>query len=271
MINFDELDRSVLEAIHQFQKNNGPDMWRNSNYPNKWPFSLIDLIFNEDFKIFRQSDLDAINVLREKLPQDLWADLKSVMLQFATSGISSRLRSAPEPAVVVRENTYTEVPQESDDYYFDEMEIDRFKKSLGISQVIISAGSRARTFHKTEFCTWMNSGRIKSARNGDLPSVLKVSLEEAVGRYKRRPCDSCFASWWAGKKADARAVIDGEMDSESHFSNGQRVTLLAGPFQSLQGIVLGMADSDGSSYKVLVNIFGRETPVVALCDDLEAI
>lgn len=59
-------------------------------------------------------------------------------------------------------------------------------------------------------------------------------------------------------------------DIEITFTTGDRVKILTGPFQNMEGVVESI-DMDAKTANILVIIFGRETPTTIDCADVEKV
>lgn len=137
-------------------------------------------------------------------------------------------------------------------------EIIRLAERLGMSRVVLSPGSRAKTFHAHRFCQWMLHGRMKAAHRGsDLPEVIEVELSEAINNYKRAPCQTCFALWWQGEFVNNSFSTS---DSNFDYEIGDEVFIIDGPFASLSGKVI---EKKVNTYIVNVEIYGKFVQVKA--------
>ena len=156
-----------------------------------------------------------------------------------------------------------------DSYSCDE-EIERHMEQIGLTEVIVSPGSRAKTYHKDFYCRWMHAGRTKSAMRGsDLPEVITVSVAEALRKYKRTPCESCFNFWWRGYVKTPLSSNAYDFVNATDFGVADFVEVTDGPFATLNGVIQTKYDDGG--FTVIVGIFGRETPVTLKSNQMKMI
>jgi transcription termination/antitermination protein NusG len=77
---------------------------------------------------------------------------------------------------------------------------------------------------------------------------------------KTEPKQAAAAGAGAGGKADVAAAAGGKAAVEVDFEVGESVTVMDGPFATLPATI-SEVNVDAQKIKVLVSIFGRETPV----------
>ena len=293
-----ELDSLAIASLSYIRNRNMPSGWTEENYPDKWPFTVVDIIQGNDLSAFDQTEVDSIQSLKSSLTVDQWSNLKKIFLDYSTHlefEKRERERAIAEAVVKKKEEqiaataaqqaeqrerlrikemrmgfdslTYEDKKFEArntkaydfNSYLVDD-EIQRHKEQLGVERVVVSTGSRAQTFHIDVYCRWMWSGRAKSSRYSDLPDIAEVSVEEAVRIFRRRPCDSCFDFWWRGE-SKAPLLNDQVTVPKYAFKVHDRVLALDGPFKSLVGIITDEIAGKSQRFRVLLSIFGKETPV----------
>jgi hypothetical protein len=156
------------------------------------------------------------------------------------------------------------------DSYSSDAEIERHMEQIGLTEVIVSPGSRAKTYHKDFYCRWMHTGRTKSAMRGsDLPEVITVSVAEALRKYKRTPCESCFDFWWRGQVKTFVPPDTYEFVNTTDFGVSDIVEVMDGPFATLNGFI--QTKYDDGRFTVIVGIFGRETPITLKSNQMKMI
>jgi len=203
---------------------------------------------------FNQIDLDYSKFLKQRYES---AVQKATEISTEFTTISYDKQDTEDTSDLFLESVYHEQFRNLDDE-----KITRLAKLLEVSEVYVSPGSRAKTFHKESNCRWMRSGRTKSAyRGADLPEVIYVTLVVAIQTYKRAPCQSCFSNWWAGKIPSNQ-----QAHFRKDFEIGQEVKILDGPFTGLPGVIQNLGEDTA---RVLVSIYGRYTPVEVRLEKLE--
>ena len=275
-----------------------PSGWIEENYPDKWPFTVVDVIKSGDLSSFDNTELGSIQNLRESLSKDQWDNLKLIFLDFskhveigkrqheeAIAVAAAKKKEEQKAAISAREfigreklrikearmgfDSFTYEDKKFEDrtqesYNFNsflvDTEIQRHKEQLGVERVVVSTGTRAQTFHIDAHCTWMWSGRAKSSKYADLPDIAEVSVEDAVRVWRRRPCESCFDFWWRGE-SKTPLLNDQVTVPKYAFKVHDRVLVLDGPFKSLVGIITDEIAGKSQRFRVLLSIFGKETPV----------
>ena len=275
-----------------------PSGWIEENYPDKWPFTVVDVIKSGDLSTFDNTELGSIQNLKESLSKDQWDNLKLIFLDYskhveidkrqheeAIAAAAVKKKEEQKSAISAREFIWREKlrikearmgfdsftyedkkfeTRNTKEYDFDSYlvddEIQRHKEQLGVDRVVLSTGSRAQTFHIDGYCRWMWSGRAKASKYSDLPGIAEVSVEEAVRIFRRRPCDSCFDFWWRGE-SKAPLLNDQVTVPKYAFKVHDRVLVLDGPFKSLVGIITDEIPGKSQRFRVLLSIFGKETPV----------
>lgn len=154
--------------------------------------------------------------------------------------------------------------------YSDDVEIERHMEQIGLAEVIVSPGSRAKTYHSDFYCRWMHTGRTKSAMRGsDLPEVITVTVAEALRKYKRTPCESCFDFWWRGHVKTSISLSIHDFIEATDFNVADFIEVTSGPFVSLNGVIQTKYDDGG--FTVIVGIFGRDTPVTLRSNQMKMI
>ena len=58
-----DLDPLAIAALSYIRQRNMPSGWTEENYPNKWPFSVVDIIHSNDFSSFDQGEINSIQNL----------------------------------------------------------------------------------------------------------------------------------------------------------------------------------------------------------------
>jgi hypothetical protein len=193
--------------------------------------------------------------------------------------IADRLRLKYESAL---ESTSEEYEDESNvleeepkrafdiDSYSSDEEIERHMEQIGLTEVIVSPGSRAKTYHKDFYCRWMHTGRTKSAMGGsDLPEVITVSVAEALRKYKRAPCESCFDFWWRGHVKTSVSQTDHDFVDSTDFDVSDSIEVTKGAFATLPGVI--QTKYDDGRFIVIIAIFGTETPVTLKSNEMKMI
>ena len=295
---FENMDSIAVASLSYIRQRNMPSGWIEENYPDKWPFTVVDIIKSGDLSTFNDTELGSIQNLKEALSKDQWDNLKLIFLDYSTHldfEKRERERAIAEAVVKKKEEriaateaqqaeqrerlrikemrmgfdafTYEDKKFETtntkaydfNSYLVDD-EIQRHKEQLGVERVVVSTGSRAQTFHIDGNCRWMWSGRVKSSRYSDLPDIAEVSVEEAVRILRRRPCDSCFDFWWRG---DPKVPLFNDQLTvpKYEFKIHDRVLILDGPFNSLVGVITNELPGRLNVFRVIISIFGRETPI----------
>lgn len=146
------------------------------------------------------------------------------------------------------------------DSYSSDQEIERHIEQIGLTEVIVSPGSRAKTYHKDFYCRWMHTGRTKSAMRGsDLPEVITVSVAEALRKYKRTPCESCFDFWWRGHVKTFVRPNTYDSVNVTDFGVSDIVEVIDGPFATLNGFI--QTKYEDERFIVIVKNFGMEYPL----------
>lgn len=293
-----EIDSSAMASLSYIRNRNMPSGWTEENYPDKWPFTVVDIIQGNDFSTFDQTEINCIQSLKSSLTVDQWSNLKKIFLDYSIHlefEKRERERAIAEAVVKKKEEqiaasaaqqaeqrerlrikemrtgfdafTYEDKKFEARNTkaydfnsYLVDYEIQRHKEQLGVERVVVSTGSRAQTFHIDVYCKWMWSGRAKSSRYSDLPDIAEVSVEEAVRIFRRRPCDSCFDFWWRGE-SKAPLLNDQPIVAKYAVKVHDRVLVLDGPFKSLVGTITHEIPGKSERFHVLLSIFGKETPV----------
>ena len=154
--------------------------------------------------------------------------------------------------------------------YSDDAEIERHMEQIGLTEVIVSPGSRAKTYHKDFYCRWMHTGRTKSAMRGsDLPEVITVSVAEALRKYKRSPCESCFDFWWRGHVKTSVSPGTFDFVDKTDFGVSDIVEVIDGPFATLNGVIQTKYDDGG--FTVIVEIFGKQNPVALKSNQMKMV
>lgn len=293
-----DLDSIAIASLSHIRNRNMPSGWTEENYPDKWPFTVVDIIQGNDFSTFDQTEVNCIQSLKSSLTVDQWSNLKKIFLEFSKylefekqereKAIAEAIAIKKEEQIAAIEAlqaerreklrikelrmgfdsfTYEDKKFETrntkgydfNSYLVDD-EIQRHKEQLGVERVVVSTGSRAQTFHLDGYCRWMWSGRAKSSRYSDLPDIAEVSVEEAVRVLRRRPCDSCFDFWWRGESK--APLLNDQMPVPKYAVKvHDRVLVLDGPFKSLVGIITNEIPGKSQRFRVLLSIFGKETPV----------
>ena len=293
-----DLDPLAIAALSYIRQRNMPSGWTEENYPNKWPFSVVDIIHSNDFSSFDQGEINSIQNLKSTLSADQWTHLKQLFLDLSKQvELEKREREANifETAAKEKEKKLADIAakeaiwreklrikearlgfdsfsyedkkfqnRSQEDYNFNsflpDREIQRHKEQLGVEMVVVSTGTRAQTFHIDANCTWMWSGRVKSSKHSDLPPIVEVSVEDAVRVWRRRPCDSCFDFWWRGESRSTNLPEDSS-ETSPPLKLHDRVLILDGPFNSLVGTISKEIQGKPNHFRVIVSVFGRETPI----------
>ncbi len=156
------------------------------------------------------------------------------------------------------------------DSYSSDAEIERHMEQIGLTEVIVSPGSRAKTYHKDFYCRWMHTGRTKSAMRGsDLPEVVTVPVAEALRKYKRTPCESCFDFWWRGHVKTSVSPTDHDFVDSTDFGVSDNIEVTKGAFATLPGVI--QTKYDDGRFVVIISIFGTETPVTLKSNQMKMI
>jgi hypothetical protein len=293
-----ELDSLAIASLSYIRQRNMPSGWIEENYPNKWPFTVVDIIKSGDLSTFDNTEIDSIQNLKQSLSKDQWDNLKLLFLDYskhveiakrqneeAIAVAAAKKREEQKAAISAREFVWREKlrikearmgfdsftyedkkledrTQESYDFnsFLVDSEIQRHKEQLGVERVVVSTGTRAQTFHIDLNCTWMWSGRTKSSKYADLPDIAEVSVEDAVRVWRRRPCNSCFDFWWRGETRSWNTSEELPV-SGYQLNVHDRVLILEGPFNSLVGTIAEELSGKFPKFRVIVSIFGKETPV----------
>jgi hypothetical protein len=60
-----------------------PSGWIEENYPNKWHFTVVDIIKSGDLSTFDNTEIDSIQNLKQSLSKDQWDNLKLLFLDYS--------------------------------------------------------------------------------------------------------------------------------------------------------------------------------------------
>jgi len=92
---------------------------------------------------------------------------------------------------------------------------------------------------------------------GNAHQPVPLSFDEVFGMLKPRDLETAAE---AAAGAGARAAARGTEETVVDFEVGESVTVMEGPFETLAATISEI-NADTQKLKVLVSIFGRETPV----------
>lgn len=231
-------------------------------YWNDFPTLYRHFLVNElagEFIDFFNSVNAFIPEWNRKIADILLLEYESVARSSSTEDESDSYEFEEEPKRVFDFESYS-----------DDAEIERHMEQIGLTEVIVSPGSRAKTYHKDFYCRWMHTGRTKSAMRGsDLPEVITVSVAEALRKYKRTPCESCFDFWWRGHVKTFVPPNTYDLVDVTDFGVSDIVEVMDGPFATLNGVI--QTKYDDGRFTVIVEIFGRESPVTLKLNQMKMV
>jgi hypothetical protein len=229
-----------------------------NDFPTLYKFFLVNEL-DKDFTNFFNSVNGFIPEWNRKI-----ADRKRLQYESVLKSTSSNDKSESQE--------FKEEPKRVFDFdsYSSDAEIERHMEQIGLTEVIVSPGSRAKTYHKDFYCRWMHTGRTKSAMRGsDLPEVITVSVAEALRKYKRTPCESCFDFWWRGHVKTSVSPGTFDFVDATDFGVSDIVEVIDGPFATLNGVIQTKYDDGG--FTVIVEIFGRQNPVALKSNQMKMV
>ena len=150
-------------------------------------------------------------------------------------------------------------------------EIARLMSQLGRTNVVISPGTWGSAFHTSELCEWLNKGRDRASKFTPVGNLISIGVEEAIYRYKKRPCHSCFMFWWKGE-INPHPEFDREETENSEVVEiflGDPVIFNQGPLEGFEGEVINLLRDDISHVKVRTNSLGRAVEFEVSVDYLD--
>ena len=231
-------------------------------YWNDFPTLYRHFLVNElagDFNDFFNSVNAFIPEWNRKIADRLLLEYESVARSSSTEDESENYEFEEEPKRIFDFESYS-----------DDAEIERHMEQIGLTEVIVSPGSRAKTYHKDFYCRWMHTGRTKSAMRGsDLPEVITVSVAEALRKYKRTPCESCFDFWWRGHVKTVVPPTTYDLVNATDFGVSDIVEVMDGPFATLNGFI--QTKYDDGRFIVIVKNFGIEYPLTLKSNQMKMI
>ena len=113
------------------------------------------------------------------------------------------------------------------------------------------------------------TGFVGITTNAPSPLSIKEVLQFLVPRAEVRKAEKAAAAAAAGESVEAAAAAASNL-VEVDFSIGESVTVMDGPFATLPATISEIS-TEQRKVKVLVSIFGRETPVELAFNQVEKI
>jgi transcription antitermination factor NusG len=229
-----------------------------NDFPTLYRYFLVNEL-DKDFTVFFNSVTGFIPEWNRKIADRLLQVYESVLESTSAEHEDESDVFEEEPKRVF----------DVDSYSSDE-EIERHIEQIGLTEVIVSPGSRAKTYHKDFYCRWMHTGRTKSAMRGsDLPEVITVSVAEALRKYKRTPCESCFDFWWRGHVKTFVRSNTYDSVNVTDFGVSDIVEVIDGPFATLNGFI--QTKYEDERFIVIVKNFGMEYPLTLKLNQMKMI
>lgn len=150
-------------------------------------------------------------------------------------------------------------------------DIARLMSQLARTTVVISPGSWGSAFHTSANCDWLNKGRNRASKYSSVGSLLTVGVEDAIYKYKKRPCHSCFMFWWEGEINPHPEFDDDDISDEDviEIFLGDTAIINQGAWESFQVEVVDLLRHDKSHVKIKTHSLGRDIELVVPVEYLD--
>jgi hypothetical protein len=150
-------------------------------------------------------------------------------------------------------------------------DIARLMSQLARTTVVISPGNWGSAFHTSSHCDWLNKGRNRASKYTSVGSLITVGVEDAIYKYKKRPCHSCFMFWWEGEinphpEFDEDEILD---DDVIEIFLGDFATINQGAWEDFEVEVVDLLRHDKSHVKIKTHTLGRDIELVVPVEYLD--
>lgn len=150
-------------------------------------------------------------------------------------------------------------------------DIARLMSQLARTTVVISPGSWGSAFHTSSLCDWLNKGRYRASKYSTVGSLITVGVEDAIYKYKKRPCHSCFMFWWEGEiNPHPEFGEDENLDDDViEIYLGDSATINQGAWEDFEVEIVDLLRHDKSHVKIKTHSLGKEIELVVPVEYLE--